>query len=65
MHIGPDGVSLRLQAELSGVLRVAEQALAQITAALERCSDTKSRDATYYKAQLSAARALVKRLGKT
>jgi hypothetical protein len=62
---GNQGVTLRVLAERRRDLAMAEQALAQIKVAFEACRDAHlAPDASYYDAQLPAARALVERLRK-
>jgi hypothetical protein len=56
---------MRLIAERCGDLAMAEQALAQITAAFETYRDAHhAPDAAHYEAHLPASRALVERLRK-
>ena len=62
---GNQGVALRVLAERRGNLAMAEQALAQITAAFETCRDEHhAPNAAYYERQLPASRALVEHLRK-
>jgi hypothetical protein len=59
------GLTLRVLAERRGDFAMAEQALAQITAAFETCRDAHhAPNAAYYEAQLPAVEALVDRLRK-
>jgi hypothetical protein len=65
MGTGNQGMTLTVLAERRGDLRIAERALAQITAAFETCRNAHhGPNAAYYEAQLPAARALVERLRK-
>jgi hypothetical protein len=65
MSTGNQGMTLTVLAERRGDLRIAERALAQITAAFETCRNAHhGPNAAYYEAQLPAARALVERLRK-
>jgi hypothetical protein len=62
---GNQGVALQFLAERRGDLRIAEQALAQITAAFETFRDAHhAPNAAQLEAQLPSARALVQRLRK-
>jgi hypothetical protein len=62
---GNQGVALRVLAERRGDLAMAEQALAQITAAFETCREAHhAPKAAYYEAQVPASQALVERLRK-
>jgi hypothetical protein len=65
MSTGNQGVALRVLAERRGDLTMAEQALAQISAAFEACRDARhAPNAAFYEAQLPAAQTLVDRLRK-
>jgi tetratricopeptide (TPR) repeat protein len=65
MSTGNQGVALRLIAERRGDIAMAQRALTQITEAFETSRDAHHvPNATYYEAQLPAARALVARLRK-
>jgi len=62
---GNQGVTLRLLAERRSDLAMAERSLAQITEAFETFREAHhAPSATYYKAQIPLARALVERVGK-
>jgi tetratricopeptide (TPR) repeat protein len=65
MSTGNQGEAHRILAERRGDLRIAENAIAQITAAVETFRNVQhAPNVAYYEIQLSAVRALIERLHK-